>query len=71
MRITIIGAGNIGRGIGTRAVAGGNEVELVDRNPEDARALADELGTLATTSDTVSGDVVVLAGWTGPRWSGW
>ena len=33
MRITIIGAGNMGRGIGTRAVAGGNEVEIIDRNP--------------------------------------
>lgn len=31
MRITIVAAGNMGRGIGTRAVAGGHEVEIVDR----------------------------------------
>jgi predicted dinucleotide-binding enzyme len=61
VRITIIGAGNMGRGIGARAVAGGNEVELVDRNPEDARDLADELGAGATASHAVSGEVVVLA----------
>ncbi|MGH8994498.1 MAG: NADPH-dependent F420 reductase [Acidimicrobiales bacterium] len=61
MRVTIIGAGNMGRGIGTRAVAGGNEVELVDRNPEDARTLADELGPKATTSQAVSGELVVFA----------
>ena len=61
MKVTIIGAGNMGRGIGTRAVAGGRDVELIDRNPEDARSLADELGTRAAPSDTINGDVVVLA----------
>ncbi len=61
MRITIIGAGNMGRGIGTRAVAGGNEVEIIDRNPEDARDLADDLGPKATAGREVSGEIVVLA----------
>lgn len=61
MRITIIGAGNMGRGIASRAVAGGNEVELVDRNPEDARSLADELGPKASTTRTVGGDLVFFA----------
>jgi predicted dinucleotide-binding enzyme len=61
VRITIIGAGNMGRGIGTRAVAGGNEVELVDRNPEDAQDLADELGAGVTASHAVNGEIVVLA----------
>ncbi|MGH9110597.1 MAG: NADPH-dependent F420 reductase [Acidimicrobiales bacterium] len=61
MRITIVGAGNMGRGIATRAVAGGNEVELVDRNLEGARSLADELGPKAGTSDTVTRDLVVFA----------
>jgi predicted dinucleotide-binding enzyme len=46
MRVTIVGAGNMGRGIGTRLVAGGNGVELVDQNPEDSRTLAEELGDL-------------------------
>jgi 8-hydroxy-5-deazaflavin:NADPH oxidoreductase len=61
VKVTIIGAGNMGRGIGTRAVAGGHDVELIDRNPEDARSLADELGSRAAPSDTINGDVVVLA----------
>jgi NADPH-dependent F420 reductase len=64
MKVTIIGAGNMGRGIGTRLVAGGNEVQLVDRDPEEARALAAELGDAATASspgDEITGEVVVLA----------
>jgi NADPH-dependent F420 reductase len=64
MKVTIIGAGNMGRGIGTRLVAGGNEVQLVDRDPEEARALAAELGDAATASspgDEIEGEVVVLA----------
>ncbi|MBA2358082.1 MAG: NADPH-dependent F420 reductase [Actinobacteria bacterium] len=69
MKVTIIGAGNMGRGIGLRAVAGGNDVELIDRNPEDARALADELNgtggggsaTALASGAEVGGDVVVLA----------
>jgi predicted dinucleotide-binding enzyme len=64
MKVTIIGAGNMGRGIGTRAVAGGHEVQVVDRNPEDAQALADELGGGATgggPDDDLTGELVVLA----------
>ena len=61
MRVTIIGAGNMGRGIGNRVVAGKNEVELIDHDPEDARALADELGEAATAADSPSGEIVVLA----------
>lgn len=61
MRITIIGAGNMGRGIGTRAVAGGNEVEIIDHNPEDARDLVGELGPKASVSREVNGEIVVLA----------
>lgn len=64
MKVTIIGAGNMGRGIGARAVAGGHEVEIVDRNPEDARGLADELGGGATAVDAsgpIGGEIVVLA----------
>jgi predicted dinucleotide-binding enzyme len=51
MRITIIGAGNMGRGIGTRAIAGGHEVEILDRDPAEARALADQLGGSASVLD--------------------
>jgi 8-hydroxy-5-deazaflavin:NADPH oxidoreductase len=61
MKVTIIGAGNMGRGIGTRVVEGGNEVEVIDHNPDDAHTLADELGEAATAADSPSGEIVVLA----------
>jgi 8-hydroxy-5-deazaflavin:NADPH oxidoreductase len=64
MRVTIIGAGNMGCGIGTRAIAGGNEVEIVDRDPDEARKLADELGATAVEPDgRIGGEVVVIAVW--------
>ncbi len=44
MNITIIGAGNMARGIGTRLVEGGHAVTVVDTDGEKARALAAELG---------------------------
>jgi 8-hydroxy-5-deazaflavin:NADPH oxidoreductase len=62
--LTIIGAGNMGRAIAKRAIAGGNEVEIVDRNPDDARSLADELGSGATAvgpDGELGGELVVLA----------
>jgi hypothetical protein len=34
MNVTIIGAGNMARGIGMRMLAGGNNVTIVGRNPE-------------------------------------
>jgi predicted dinucleotide-binding enzyme len=63
MRITIIGAGNMGRGIGTRAVAGGHDVEIVDNDPADAKTLADELGSSASAVDksSLGGEIVVVA----------
>ena len=64
MKVTIVGAGNMGRGIATRVVAGGNQVEIVDRDPTDAQKLAGELGDRATALDSampLSGDVVVFA----------
>jgi NADPH-dependent F420 reductase len=59
MKVTIIGAGNMARGIAARVLAGGNEVELVARDRDAAQAVADEIG--GTVSDHVSGDAVVLA----------
>jgi len=63
-RVTIVGAGNMGRGIGTRVVAGGHQVEIVDRDPADAQQLAEDLGGAATALDPGSpfgGEVVVFA----------
>jgi NADPH-dependent F420 reductase len=74
MKITIIGAGNMGRGIGYRMVAGGHDVTVVDRNPESAETLAKELNGIAkkgglarsaSFENVVLGDVVVLAVWYG------
>ena len=74
MNVTIIGAGNMGRGIGTRLVAGGHSVVFVDASPETAEKTAAEVKALAKNGATVStaslgeaklGDVVVLAVWYG------
>jgi 8-hydroxy-5-deazaflavin:NADPH oxidoreductase len=74
MNITIIGAGNMGRGIGTRAVAGGHSVIFVDANPETAERAAVDVKASAKNGAKVSaaslgdvqlGDVVVLAVWYG------
>jgi len=72
MNVTIIGAGNMGRGIGHRMVAGGNSVTLIDRDPQEAEKLAAELKGAAKKGATVQtasldsaslGDVVILAVW--------
>ncbi len=74
MNVTIIGAGNMGRGIGTRAAAGGHSVTFVDANPEVAQKTAEEVKSAAKNGAKVStsslgdvqlGDVVVLAVWYG------
>jgi predicted dinucleotide-binding enzyme len=54
----------MGRGIGTRVVAGGHQVEIVDRDPADAQQLAEDLGGSATALDPgapFGGEVVVFA----------
>jgi predicted dinucleotide-binding enzyme len=65
MNVTIIGAGNMGRGIGTRLIAGGHKVTFVDANPETAQKTAADLKAEVGTFDTPLGDVVVLAVWYG------
>src|SRR5205823_6587186 len=63
MDVTIIGAGNMARGIGTRLAAAGATVQILDRTPDKARQLAADLGANAGQlgADPVRGDVVVLA----------
>ena len=74
MNVTIIGAGNMGRGIGTRAAAGGHSVTFVDATPDVAEQAAAEVKKAAKNGSKVStsslgdvklGDVVVLAVWYG------
>ena len=74
MNVTIIGAGNMGRGIATRAVAGGHSVTFVDANLETAEKAAADVKASAKNGVKVStaslgeaelGDVVVFAVWYG------
>lgn len=74
MKVTIVGAGNMGRGIGTRLVSGGHSLTIIDQNAEAAENLAAELRGLAkknakvstaTFENVVLGEVVVLAVWYG------
>jgi 8-hydroxy-5-deazaflavin:NADPH oxidoreductase len=66
MEITIIGTGNMARGIATRAVAGGHAVTLLGTTTDKAQALAGELSgdvRAGAVGDELQGDVVVLAVW--------
>ncbi|HEX3966040.1 MAG TPA: NAD(P)-binding domain-containing protein [Trebonia sp.] len=62
--ITLIGTGNMARTIGTRAVAGGNTVEVMGRDQSKADDLAKALGGGATTGTwgaVPAGDIVITA----------
>jgi 8-hydroxy-5-deazaflavin:NADPH oxidoreductase len=64
MDVTIIGTGNLGRGIATRALAGGHNVTLLGTESGKAEDLAAELtGNVraGAVGDELQGDVVVLA----------
>ena len=69
MNISIIGAGNMARGIGARLVAGGHAVTVVDHDPAKATALATELQArkpgakvvAAGTEQALASPVIVLA----------
>ena len=66
MDITIIGTGNMGRALATRAVAAGHTVTVLGTAAEKAQALAGDLSgdvRAAAIGDPISGDVVVLAVW--------
>ena len=63
MKVTIVGAGKMGRALGTRTVAAGHEVEIVDRDPAEARKLAEDLGGSASALQPdapFGGEIVVL-----------
>lgn len=70
MNVTIIGAGNMARGIASRLLASGHSVKLAARNPEKGGELAGALAQAATKGATVvavpygheiNDEVVVLA----------
>jgi 8-hydroxy-5-deazaflavin:NADPH oxidoreductase len=69
--VSIIGTGNMARGIATRALAGGNDVQIIGRDKDKAAALAADLSgngkvREGTLGDTLAGEIVVLALWYGP-----
>jgi 8-hydroxy-5-deazaflavin:NADPH oxidoreductase len=63
MDVTIIGTGNMARGIGTRVLAGGHDLTVVGKDKEGAEAVVADIGGGATAGadDPVEGDVVFLA----------
>ena len=64
MQVTIIGTGNMARGIGSRALAGGHSVTLVGKDEQHAEEGAAALGgSVETTTDPAAagGDLIVLA----------
>ena len=74
MNVTIIGPGNMGRAIATRALAAGHSVTFVGKTLKSAQKAATEVRTsakegtqvsAATLEDVQLGDVVVLALWYG------
>lgn len=69
MNVTIIGTGNMARGIGSRAVAGGHDVVVVGKDEASAQDVVQQLAGLsgegsasaAAPGDPIEGDLVVLA----------
>src|SRR5215207_5548432 len=65
--VTIVGAGSMARGIATRLLAGGADVQILARTAEQAAGLAGELGgaggsvTGSGVQEPLRGEVVVLA----------
>jgi predicted dinucleotide-binding enzyme len=61
--ISIIGLGNMASALADRALAGGNAVEIIGRDPAKAKELAAALGgaTVGTAGTAPAGDVVILA----------
>ena len=61
--ISIIGLGNMASALAGRALAGGNAVEIIGRDPAKAKELAAALGgaTVGTAGTAPAGDIVILA----------
>jgi 8-hydroxy-5-deazaflavin:NADPH oxidoreductase len=61
--ISVIGTGNMASALAGRALAGGNAVEIVGRDPLRAKELATALGgaTVGTVRTAPAGDILILA----------
>ena len=47
MNLTVLGSGNMARGVATRALAGGNSVQVLSGDVDQRQALAEELRSFA------------------------
>jgi 8-hydroxy-5-deazaflavin:NADPH oxidoreductase len=67
MDVTIIGTGNMARGVGSRVLKGGHRLTVVGKDRERAEGVVNDLGdaggevSTAVSGDPIEGDVVVLA----------
>jgi 8-hydroxy-5-deazaflavin:NADPH oxidoreductase len=66
MNVTIIGTGNMARGIGSRLIAGGHDVTVLGKELDAAEAVVADLGAggnarAGRSGDPIADDVVVLA----------
>jgi predicted dinucleotide-binding enzyme len=66
MNVTIIGTGNMARGIGSRLLAGGHDVTVLGKTVEDAEAVVADIGgdgsaRAGRSGDVIADDVAVLA----------
>jgi predicted dinucleotide-binding enzyme len=61
--ISIVGLGNMASALADRALAGGNAVEIIGRDPAKAKELAAALGdaTVGSAGTAPAGDIVILA----------
>jgi 8-hydroxy-5-deazaflavin:NADPH oxidoreductase len=66
-KVAVIGLGNIGKTVAQNFVNGNRPVIIASRNLEDAKALAQELGSLATAAETgeaiKNADIIILSVW--------
>lgn len=66
-KVAVIGLGNIGKVVAANLVKGNHPVIVASRKLEDAQALAAELGTLATATETAEAikeaDIIILSLW--------
>jgi predicted dinucleotide-binding enzyme len=66
MHVTLIGTGNMARGIGSRVLAGGHHLTVVGKDAQRAEAVAADIGgegivRTAVLGDPLEAEVVVLA----------
>ncbi|NOT94674.1 NADPH-dependent F420 reductase [Ferruginibacter sp.] len=66
-KVAVIGLGNIGKTVAQNFVKGNRPVIIASRKLENATALAQELGSLATASETgeamKNADIIILSVW--------